>query len=63
MAKTNLTYEQAVKELEEIVKDLSSGKCDIDQLTVKIKRAKELLAFCKERLYKVSTEVNDILEK
>ena len=63
MATSEMTYQSAVTELEGIVQPLSQGQVDIDQLAERIQRAKELLGFCKERLYKVTAEVNEILEK
>ena len=63
MTASKMTYQKAVKELEDIVQTLSQGQVDIDQLAERIQRAKELLGFCKERLYKVNAEVNEILEK
>lgn len=44
------TYESAWTELQKIVQDLQGGSVGIDQLTVKIERASELMRFCRERL-------------
>ena len=45
-----LTYTEAKKELEAIVAAIESGELDVDALTEKVKRASELIAFCKEKL-------------
>jgi exodeoxyribonuclease VII small subunit len=50
MSKSKLTYTSAITELEEIVKDIESGEIDVDVLTEKVKRASELIKFCKDRL-------------
>lgn len=56
-----ITYEAALAELEQIVSAVERGDLPIDQLTSKIKRAQELLAFCKTQLLQVETEVNSLL--
>jgi exodeoxyribonuclease VII small subunit len=62
MAKTKLTYGVAIKELEEIVQEIESGDIDVDVLTVKVKRASELINFCREGLRKTQNEVQKTLE-
>lgn len=58
-----LTYSKAKQELEEIVLAIESGELDVDALTEKVKRASELIAFCKEKLTKTDTELQKILDK
>jgi exodeoxyribonuclease VII small subunit len=50
MSKSKFTYTSAITELEEIVKDIESGEIDVDVLSEKVKRASELIKFCKDRL-------------
>ena len=50
-------------ELKEILELLESGQADMDELTKKAKRAKELLQFCKEKLYRTSEEVESLIDK
>jgi len=57
-----LTYESAMKELEQILADLEGGDVGIDELTEKITRAKYLGTYCKERLRKTDEEVRKLLE-
>jgi len=40
------------KNMEAIVLSIESGELDVDLLTDKVKRASELIAFCKEKLTK-----------
>ena len=61
MSKSKLTYTSAITELEEIVKDIESGEIDVDVLTVKVKRASELITFCKDRLRNTQKEVEKTL--
>ena len=63
MEKKELTYSQAKKELETIVKSIESGELDVDLLTDKVKRASELIAFCKEKLTKTDNELQKILDQ
>ena len=62
MKYSELTYSQAKQELEEIVSAIESGELDVDALTEKVKRASELIAFCKEKLTKTDKELQKILE-
>ena len=62
MKDSELTYSQAKQELEEIVSAKESGELDVDALTEKVKRASELIAFCKEKLTKTDKELQKILE-
>lgn len=58
-----MTYSTAKKELEEIVASIESGELDVDALTDKVKRASELIRFCKEKLGKTDKELQKILEE
>ncbi len=58
-----MTYEQAVKRLEQIVAQVENNELNIDQLGASLKEAQELLAYCKERLYKADEEINKMLDE
>lgn len=58
-----MKYEDAIRELDEIVTKVENGSLDIDQLTATLKRAKELVALCRDVLYKTDEEVKALLEK
>ncbi len=58
-----MTYENAVKRLEQIVSQVENNELNIDQLEIVLKEAQELLAFCKGRLYKADAEINKILDE
>jgi exodeoxyribonuclease VII small subunit len=62
MKKDKLTYTSAITELEEIVDEIESGEIDVDVLAVKVKRASELIAFCRDSLRDTQKEVNKVLE-
>ena len=56
-----LTYSQALKELEKIVKEIESEEVDIDVLAEKIQRASQLIIFCKGKLRTAEDEVKKVL--
>lgn len=56
-----MSYTEAKRELEELVSYIESGKPDVDILTAKVKRASELIAFCKEKLTGTDKELQKIL--
>ncbi|MCR4836998.1 MAG: exodeoxyribonuclease VII small subunit [Bacteroidaceae bacterium] len=54
-------YKEAMQQLEDISRSISSGELDVDQLADKLKQAKELVEFCKQKLQTVEADVNQIL--
>lgn len=60
MPKQKMTYEAAMSELESIVQQVENGEMDIDHLSERLVRAKELIAFCQKRLTEVDSEVQKI---
>lgn len=58
----DLTYTEALGELEEILRSIESEGTDIDTLSAKVTRATDLIKFCRARLLKVEGEVKEILE-
>ena len=59
----NLTYDDAVRELQEILNALQSGQLGIDELTTKLQRASALLDFCQGKLTKTEAEVQAVLKR
>jgi exodeoxyribonuclease VII small subunit len=57
----DLTYATAQTELEEILADLQNEQTSIDELAEKVKRAAELIAFCKTKLRATEEEISRIL--
>ena len=55
-------YEQAVHELETIVQRLENNELNLDEMSSKLKRAQQLIKFCKDRLTKSDEEIKKILE-
>lgn len=63
MAKKEIKYEEAVAQLETIVKKMESGELDIDSMSKELKTAQELLKLCKDKLTKTEEEINKIMSK
>ena len=57
-----MTYEQAIQQLDEIVHQIETGELGIDQLTAQLKRAQELITFCRDTLYKTDEEIQQLLQ-
>lgn len=56
-----ITYQNAVSELEDILASLENEDTGIDELSDKLKRAAQLMDFCKAKLKSTEEEVNKIL--
>lgn len=54
---SKLTYASALAELEQILRTFENGEADIDTLATQVARATELISFCRERLLKVESEL------
>lgn len=59
----DMTYTQAVTELEQILAHMQSDKCDIDKLSAYTRRATELLTECRRRLTATDSELRQILSQ
>lgn len=58
-----LTYTEAVSELETILQMMQGDKCDIDRLTDYTRRATELLIECRSRLTTTDEQLRSILSQ
>lgn len=56
-----MSYTEAKKELTEIVTAIETGELDVDALTEKVKRATELILFCRTKLTYTDEELQKIL--
>ncbi len=63
MAKLKITYTEAVAELETILADLENNpEVNMDLISSKVKRAAELIEFCKKQLHELDEELDKMLE-
>lgn len=63
MAKKGKSYSESIQELESILDRIESGDLEVDVLTAEIKRASELIKFCKDKLYKTDEEIKKIFDE
>ena len=59
----DLTYEEALQELQNILGRMQSNELGIDSLTENIQRASRLLDFCQGKLQKTEAEVQAVLKR
>ncbi len=58
----SLTYSEAMAQIEQILEKFRAEEMSVDDLAAEVKRATELIALCRERLYKAEEDVKKILE-
>ena len=56
-----MTYTEAVTELEQIVQKMQDPQCSIDNLIDYTKRSKELLDICRKKLTQADEQLKQIL--
>lgn len=56
-----INYEEAVRELQEIVSRMENDAFDIDQLSEKLKRAQQLIKLCRDKLTKTDKDIKKLL--
>lgn len=53
----NIKYEEALAQLETIVRKMEANEYDIDEIAVQLKVAQRLIKFCKDKLSKTEAEL------
>jgi exodeoxyribonuclease VII small subunit len=62
MAKKEFSFNEAVIEIEDILKNIESGELDVDKLSVEVKRASDLIKQCQKKLRTTEEEINSIFK-
>ncbi len=62
MEKREISYTEAMGEIEQILDRFRREEMSVDVLTQEVKRATELIALCRERLTKTEEELKKITE-
>jgi exodeoxyribonuclease VII small subunit len=62
MAKKEFSFNDAVKEIEEILQTIETGNLDLDKLSDEVKRASELIKQCQKKLRTTEEEINSIFK-
>ena len=55
-----MKYEEALAQLETIVRKMEAGEYDIDEIAAQLKTAQRLIKFCKDKLTKTEAEISKI---
>ena len=61
MSKTEITYRDAIAEIETILARIDTGEMDVDELAEKVKRVTILLELCKKKLRSTESEIEQIM--
>ncbi len=59
----NISYSEALAELERILSGLRSEQCDVDTLVERTRRASQLLALCRSKLTRTEEELAKVLQE
>lgn len=63
MAKrVQMTYDEAAAEIESILARLRDEQMSVDELAAEVKRATELIEFCRQRLRKTEEQIGKIID-
>jgi exodeoxyribonuclease VII small subunit len=63
MEKQPKNYSEAIAEVETILARFGDGSLDVDTLATEVRRATELIKYCREHLSKAEKDVNDVLNE
>lgn len=65
MEKKNLSYDQAIGEIEKIIAKLqgNDSQCSFDEVIGEVERAVKLLNSCKEKLVKTEERMNKLFDE
>ena len=58
-----MKYEEALRQLEEIVRKMEDDELDVDSLAEQLKKAQELIKLGKDKLTKTDEEIKKLLEQ
>ncbi|MFP4023712.1 MAG: exodeoxyribonuclease VII small subunit [Thiohalospira sp.] len=62
MAKKEISYNEAISEIEDILSKIENEELDIDDLSSKVKRVSMLIKRCKKKLTETEDQVQKILD-
>lgn len=62
MAKQVKNYSESIEDLELIIESIEKGEVSIDELTIKIKQAVEIIENCKMKLQVTEKEISRVLK-
>ena len=63
MVRKDLKYEEAMATLEQIVAHMENNELDLDTMSEELKKAKQLIKLCKDKLTKTDQEIRKIINE
>ena len=63
MVRKDLKYEEAMATLEQIVARMENNELDLDIMSEELKKAKQLIKLCKDKLTKTDQEIRKLLNQ
>ncbi len=63
MAKKDISYDEAMASIEEILAKFRQEQMSVDELAANVKSATELIELCRKRLHKAEADVAKVLDK
>lgn len=57
-----MKYEDAVRQLEEIVAKMENNELDVDSLSQQLKTAQKLIKMCRDKLTRTDADIRRILD-
>lgn len=61
MAEKELSYAQAMAQIEEIVRAMNENTLDVDALGTQVEKATKLITLCKDKLQKAQHQIDAVL--
>ena len=58
-----MKYEEAMRQLQAIVRKMENDELDIDQMSEQLKHAQELIKLCRDKLTKTDEEIQKLLKE
>ena len=62
MAKKEISYSEAIQEIEDILYEVENNEVEIDKLSEKVKRVSFLLETCKTKLLNTEEQIEKIFD-
>ncbi len=63
MATKKFNYKEALEEIEAIVQKIENEEIEVDELSLMVKKAADLIKLCKLKLKDTGSELEEIIEK
>jgi exodeoxyribonuclease VII small subunit len=58
----NIKYNEAIERLDEIIQKIENDDIDVDELSLKVKEAADLIKLCKSKIDKAQLEVKQVVD-